>query len=346
MNQTEIRKKEHVDISLNKNASSSRNYWDDIDLIHDALPEVNENEIDLSTELFDKKLDSPVIIAGMTGGFSGALKINKNLAKAAAEFQIGMGVGSQRSGLENHGTQSTYSVIKEYDIPLRIANIGASQIVEWDHKKNVEISEKLVDMIDADVIAVCLNFLQEVVQPEGEANAKGCYQSIKRLAEEISTPVIVKETGAGISYEVAERLATTDVAGIDVGGAGGTSFAAIEYYRAKQSNESLYERCGKTFWDWGLPTPVSLVETGEATKWKIPIVATGGIRHGLDVAKALALGASGVGVAHALLEPASTSEKATCKEIQMLHKELRTAMFLVGASHVSQMTKAGVEVWI
>ena len=343
MNQTEIRKKDHVRISLSENVSASHNFWDDIKLIHNALPEINESEIDLSLGLFGKRLDVPLVIAGMTGGFSGAKKINENLAFAAEQLQIGMGVGSQRSALENARLKQTYSVIKDHDVPLKIANIGASQLVEWGHQKTLMNVETLVDMINADVVAVCLNFLQEIIQPEGETNAKGCYEAIKRLAEDSSTPVIVKESGAGISFDVAKLLSKTKIVGIDVGGAGGTSFAAIEHYRGKSSSNKLYERSGKTFWDWGIPTPISLVETGEATKWRLPILATGGIRNGLDVAKALALGADAAGIAHVLLEPANDGKDATINELRMIIKELRTAMFLVGVDGIEKMKNVGVE---
>ena len=178
MNQIENRKDQHVRISLEKNVSSDRNYWDDIKLIHNALPEITKDEIDLSIKLFEKKLDAPLIISAMTGGYTKAKKINENLAAAAEKYQIGMGVGSQRAALEKISLKNTYSIIKDYDIPLRFTNIGASQLVLWGHKKTLENARKMIDMIDAHVFVVCLNFLQEIVQPEGEANAKGCYNAI------------------------------------------------------------------------------------------------------------------------------------------------------------------------
>lgn len=346
MNQTEIRKDEHVRISLEKDVSAHHNYWDDVKLIHNALPEMNKDEIDLCTKLFGKKLGAPLIIAGMTGGFSNAKKINENLASAAEKFQIGMGVGSQRSALEKPDLKETYDVIKNYDVPLKFANIGASQIVSWGHKKTLENAKKMIDMIDANVFVVCLNFLQEVVQAEGEANAKGCFDAIKKLTEDLSIPVIVKESGAGISYDVAKRLSKTKIAGIDVGGAGGTSFAAIEHYRAEMINDRLHERGGITFWDWGIPTPTSILEVGDATDWKLPIIATGGIRNGLDVAKALALGANCAGIAHALLKPANEGKQSTIFEVEAIIKELRAAMFLVGTDKVSKMADVGVDLWI
>jgi len=345
MNKTESRKDEHVKISLEKDVAAEHNYWDDVKLKHNALPEINKNEIDLSTKLFGKKLGAPLIIAGMTGGYEKAKTINENLAAAAEKHQTGMGVGSQRAALEKPEFVKTYSIVKDYDIPLRFANIGASQIILWGHKKTLENAQKMIDMIDANVFVVCLNFLQEVVQAEGESNAKGCLSAIKELAEDLGTPVVVKESGAGISFDVAERLSKTKIAGIDVGGAGGTSFSAIEHYRAKIIDDELHARGGKTFWNWGIPTPNSIMDVGEATEWKLPIIATGGIRNGLDAAKALALGASCAGMAHALLEPAIKSKNATISEIDAVIKEIRATMFLVGVDKVSKMTDVEVDLW-
>jgi len=343
MNQTEERKREHVQISLKENVSAHHNFWDDVHLVHNALPEINKNEIDLSVQLFGKKLQLPLIISGMTGGYSEGKKINEHLAAAAATFQIGMGVGSQRAALENQKLAKTYSVLKEYDIPLKIANIGASQMVLWDKKQILENTDKIVEMIDADVLAVCLNFLQESIQPEGEAHAKGCLATIDMLSREFSRPIIIKESGAGISRKVANLLKKTKICGIDVGGAGGTSFSAVEYYRAKIKGDTNNIRAGKTFWDWGIPTPTCILEVGKATDWELPIIATGGIRHGLDVARSLILGANAAGVAHALLKPSLKDKKSTELELNMIARELRIAMFLVGADSVEKLSTAEVK---
>jgi len=343
MSQTEERKREHVQISLKENVSAHHNYWDDIKLTHNALPEINEDEIDISVRLFGKKLGAPLVISGMTGGYPEGKKINEHLAAAAAAFQVGMGVGSQRAALENPRLTETFSVVKEYDIPLKIANIGASQMVLWDKNQILENAGKIVEMIDADVLAICLNFLQEAVQPEGEAHAKGCLATIDMLSREFGRPVIIKESGAGISGKVASLLKKTKIAGIDVGGAGGTSFSAVEYYRAKLKGDTYNMREGQAFWDWGIPTPASILEVGKATNWELPIIATGGIRNGLDAAKALVLGANVAGIAHALLKPA-TKEKNTARlELDIIIRQLRTAMFLVGADTVEKLSTAEVK---
>lgn len=338
MNQTEERKREHIKIALEENVSAHHNYWDDITLIHNALPEINEHDINMNINLFGKRLGAPLIISAMTGGYSEGKSINENLAAAAEKFNIGMGVGSQRAALENNQLKETYSVINNYDIPLKIANIGASQMVLWDEDKILDNAEKIVDMIDADVLAVCLNFLQEVVQPEGEAHAKGCLDRIDMLSKNFDKPILIKESGAGISFDVAKRLISTNIAAIDVGGAGGTSFSAVEYYRAKSKEDYYNMREGKTFWDWGIPTPTSILEVGEAINWEIPIISTGGIRNGLDATKALALGASAAGIAHALLEAATKDKESIIFELDLIIKELRTAMFLVGADNVEKLS--------
>ena len=342
MNQTEERKKDHIQISLKENVSAHHNYWDDVHLAHNALPEINEKDVDVSTKLFGKKLGAPLVISAMTGGYAESKKINSNLAAAAEACQIGMGVGSQRAALENPKLADTYSVIKQFNIPLKIANIGASQLVLWEKKQILENVGKIVEMIDADVLAVCLNFLQEAIQPEGEAQAKGCFSMIDMLSREFGRPVLIKESGAGISGKVASQLKKTKIAGIDVGGLGGTSFSAVEYYRAKMKGDHYNMREGQTFWDWGIPTPTCVLEVGKATDWDLPIIATGGIRNGLDVAKALVLGASAAGVAHALLKPAMKDKNATRLECDVILRELRTTLFLVGAESVEKLS--GVEV--
>ncbi len=345
MNQTEKRKQEHIEIALKENVRAHCNYWDRIKLIHNALPEINKEDIDLSTSLLGKRLKAPIVIEGMTGGYKGAKRINENLAKVAERFQIAMGVGSQRSALENREMEETYSIVKDYDIPLRIANIGASQIVKWSIRESLDNLSRIVDMIDAHALAICLNFLQETIQLEGETNARGCLEAIRRIAEEMDIPIIVKETGAGISYEVALKLARTKIACIDIGGAGGTSFAAIEHYRAKLAGDWLHERGGKTFWDWGIPAPISLIEVLMAVGGRMPVIASGGIRNGLDAARAVAMGASAVGMAYAMLKPAVEGEERAVEEMDAIIKELRAAMFLVGASNLKEMSKVGF-VWI
>jgi isopentenyl-diphosphate delta-isomerase len=328
------RKAEQVDICINKNVNATYNYWDDIQFVHQALPELNLDEIDLATTLFNKKLNAPIIISAMTGGYPGAEKINKRLAQLAEEHQIGLGIGSQRGVFDTPRITETYTVIRSYDIPLVIGNIGAPQLIDQKSGDRVKIEDikKMQAMIDADLIAIHLNYLQEVVQVEGDTRAKGCFDAIKTIAEEV--PIIVKETGAGISRAIAEKLVQTHIKGIDVGGMSGTSFAAVEFYRAELQNVELNKRLGKTFWDWGIPTPVAVIETRDLP---IPIIATGGIRSGLDAARALALGASATGIARLLLSPATVSYEHLSELLTSIEMELKCAMFLVGAPTITEL---------
>src|SRR5437867_5688805 len=330
---TEQRKSEHVNIILNENVSAEYNYWNDIHLVHRALPEIDLDDIDVSTTLFGKKLRAPLVISSMTGGFGMGREINANLAKAAAEVGVAMGVGSQRAALEKPELVDTYAVVKDYDVPLRFANLGAPQLIPQEGKRayGLDDARRAMAMIDAHVLIVHLNFLQEVVQPEGDRRARGVIASVSKIA--LKLPVMAKETGAGISREVALLLKKAGVKGIDVGGLGGTSFSAVEYYRARKEAQSSNDRLGATFWNWGIPTPASVVLANVG----LPLVATGGIRSGLDVAKAIALGASAAGMAKPMLEAAKVGAGAVVEERRAVIEELKAAMFLVGASNLREL---------
>jgi isopentenyl-diphosphate delta-isomerase len=197
-------------------------------------------------------------------------------------------------------------------------------------------------MIDADALAIHLNPLQEAIQPEGETNYTGALGKIKEIAANLSVPVFVKETGAGISAEDAKRLEEAGVKAIDVSGAGGTSWAAVEYYRAKTVNEERGERLGETFWDWGIPTAVSTFEVSESVN--VPVIASGGIRTGVDAAKALALGASLVSISAPILQPATRSIKQVKKTLGFFVEELRNTMFLSGIDTVQKLRRASIVV--
>ena len=330
---TEQRKAEHVNIILQENVSAEYNYWNDVHLVHKALPEIDLDDIDVSCTLFGHKLNAPLVISSMTGGFGMAREINANLAKAAAEVGVAMGVGSQRAALEKPDLVDTYAVVKDHDVPLRFANLGAPQLVPQEGKRayGLEDARRAMAMVDAHMLIVHLNFLQEVVQPEGDRRARGVLPAIAKIASKL--PVVAKETGAGISRDVAARLKKAGVKGIDVGGLGGTSFSAVEHYRARKEAQTLKERLGATFWNWGIPTPASVILANVG----LPIVATGGIRSGLDVAKALALGASAAGMAKPMLEAAKVNARAVVDELQAVIAELRAAMLLTGCETVSEL---------
>lgn len=296
--------------------------FEDVQLVHCALPELDMANIDLGTKFLGKWLGFPFLIASMTGGHAKTKQINANLAKAVEEMGIGMGVGSQRAALEDDEAES-FTIVRDLAPTAFIyANIGISQL-------DIEKAEKAIEMIDADAIAVHLNFLQEVAQPEGDEKASGCLDTIRDVCEELKKPVIAKETGAGISYEVACKLANAGVSAIDVGGFGGTNWAVVEMYRG--SNE------GNVFKNWGIPTVISTVECSSTNT---PVVATGGIRNGLHIAKSIVLGAHIASAALPLLKPALRSEKEIIERLKSLKEELKTTMFLLGRKNVEELRRS------
>jgi isopentenyl-diphosphate delta-isomerase len=330
----EKRKSDHVEICANEDLGVGYSYWDDVRLIHDALPEIDFDDIDTATTLFGRKLGAPIVISAMTGGYGKAEEINRTIASVAEHFGLGMGVGSQRAALENPDLSDTYSVIREFDIPLRIANLGAPQLIQQRGERplTIEDGRTAIEMVDAHILAIHMNYLQEVVQPEGDTRAEGALRAIEVFAS--AMPVLAKETGAGISRSVASKLKRAGVRGIDVGGLGGTSFSAVEYYRARSAGDVGRVNVGQTFWDWGIPTPVSVALASVG----LPVIATGGLRTGLDVARAAAIGASASGLAGRLLPAALESKEALMVEVGTIVQELKAAMFLVGAHNIEELT--------
>src|SRR6266508_4010148 len=272
---TEQRKAEHVNIILQENVSAEYNYWNDVKLVHRALPEIDLDDVDVGVKFLGKKLAAPLVFA----------------------------------------------------------NLGAPQLVPQEGKRayGVADAKKAVEMIDADALIVHLNFLQEVVQPEGDRRAKGCLAAIQALASRF--PLMAKETGAGISRDTAQRLKAAGAKAIDVGGLGGTSFSAVEHYRARKEAASLKERLGATFWNWGIPTPASILLADVG----LPLVATGGVRTGLDAAKGIALGATMAGMAKPMLEAAKVSADAVVQELRAVIEELKAAMFLTGSTSIVEL---------
>lgn len=336
MEEIRERKADHIEICMKERIAPEHCFWNDIKLIHNALPEIGMDDIDTSCTLFGRKLEMPLVVTAITGGFSGAAKINSNIAEACAEVGAGMGVGSERAGINGICPES-YAVVKEYDVPLVIGNVGAPQLVRQKSKDRFDRAavEKAFELVDADVMAVHLNFLQEVVQPEGDTNGAGVRDAIRDLARDL--PVIVKETGAGISRDVAERLKGIGIRGIDVAGMGGTSFSAVELYRARKAGDKVRSSMGETFFDWGIPSPVSVMECRGCG---LPIIASGGILNGLHVANAVSLGASCAGLANPVLEAAVESADAVKEKLLMIKEELRAAMLLTGSKDLEALGKA------
>lgn len=336
MTQTQSRKLDHINVCLEKSVEAGRSGFGDIciadmELVHSSLPEMDFQKIDTSCEFLGKKFESPLMIAAMTGGTPEALEINRNLAKAANSFGIGMGVGSQRAAIENPGLEYTYKVRDVAPGIFLAGNIGIVQFVKGYGMKE---ARKAVEMIDADALCLHLNALQEVVQPEGDVNWEGCLARMKEISSGIGVPVIAKETGAGISREIAKHLEDAGVSAIDIGGLGGTSWSLVESHRS-EGDEG--RGIAKNFGEWGIPTVISLVECREAVK--IPLIATGGIRNGIDIAKAISLGADIVGIALPLLKPAAKSGDDVEKRLYQIIKELKIAMFLSGAKNIEGLRK-------
>jgi len=311
--------------------------WDDVELLHASLPELDLDEIDCSVSFLGRRLRLPLIIAGMTGGTPNAESVNAVLASAAESFGIALGVGSQRPALRSLALAGTYRVARRNaPTALLIANVGAPQLVAQDDAPALSPAEisAAVDMIEADALAVHLNFLQELVQPEGDHRARGCAQAIAALAASVRLPVIAKETGGGMTRRTAVTLGACGVAAIDVGGRGGTSFAAVEGLRAAAAGDTLHQDLGTVFRDWGIPTAVSI---REAVTCGLPVIGTGGVRSGLDAAKAIALGATVVGVARPLAQCALEGIAAVEAWLQRFEAELRAAMFLTGSRTVEEL---------
>jgi isopentenyl-diphosphate delta-isomerase len=276
----------------------------------------------------------------MTGGTPIAAKINATLGKIAEELRIPMGVGSQRAAIDDPKLAYTFQAArKNAPSALLLANLGCPQIVKED---GIERAKAAVEMIKADALLVHLNALQESVQFEGQTRFKGALGRIRELSSILSVPVLVKETGAGISRETAVSVERAGVKGIDVAGLGGTSWAAVEYYRAKEKRRARQAHLGLAFWDWGIPTAASVVEVARSTKVKL--IASGGVRNGLHIAKAIALGAHYGGLAMPLLRSLSKGDNEAKESLLSVIDELRTAMFLTGSKNLDQLQKCPVTI--
>lgn len=311
--------------------------WSDIHLLHQALPATDLDAIDLGTEFLGHPLRAPVVIAGMTGGHRAALEINAVLARAAERHGLAMGLGSQRAALRDPSLAPTYAVARE-NAPraFLIANIGAAQLLPQASGPPLTTDQlrRVVAMADADALAIHFNFLEESVQPEGDRKAAGLRDALVRAVSSLDVPAVAKETGAGFSRAAALELLRVGFQALDVGGRGGTSFAAVEGKRAQAQGDRRGEQLGSVYHDWGVPTAVSVVA---ATAAGLPIIATGGVRTGLDAAKAIALGASLVGIGRPLMAAAVQGDAAIDAWLSQFIEELRVAIFLTGGSSLADL---------
>ncbi|HII07565.1 MAG TPA: type 2 isopentenyl-diphosphate Delta-isomerase [Methanotrichaceae archaeon] len=332
------RKLDHIRICLEKKVEGRCRPFDDLALVHRALPGIDADEIDTRCQFLGKDLAIPLMISGMTGGHPDTKEINVNLALAAQEVGVAMGVGSQRAALESPEVEETFSAVRDAapKIPI-VGNIGAVQL----QREGPEVVDRLAEMIDADAIAVHLNFLQESIQPEGETEGRGAIEAI-RSASDRSVPIIAKETGAGISGEDALALMGAGVEIIDVGGLGGTSWSGVEAYRAEERGDPESAIMGRLFLNWGVPTPVSVVECASAGA---KVISSGGVRSGIDVAKSIALGASLAGAALPFLAPATKESSEVAEALRGYKRAFRTAMFLTASKDISDLRSARIIVF-
>jgi isopentenyl-diphosphate Delta-isomerase len=327
------RKADHIRINLEEDVQSGlRNGLENYRFLHQALPEFNLADVDTRTTFLRRELSAPFLISSMTGGTLQAGRINRVLAEAAQHHRIALALGSQRSALEDPSLAATFRVRDlAPDIPL-LANLGAVQL---NHGYGLDHCRRAVDMIQADALILHLNPLQEALQPEGDTLFAGLLPKIEALCRSLPVPVVVKEVGWGISGATAARLAAAGVAAIDVAGAGGTSWSQVEKHRHR--SDSAIE-LASLFRDWGIPTAESLISCRAATAGML-LIASGGIRNGLEAAKCIALGAALVGVAGPLLHAAVRGTDAVDRALARLTSEMRVTMFAAGARDLASLSQ-------
>ncbi len=329
---TQNRKADHLRICLEEDVQfrSNTNGLERYRFSHCCLPELDRNEIDLKTPFLGKQLGAPLLISSMTGGTEQAGIINRRLAEVAQHYKIAMGVGSQRVAVEKPQVASTFAVRSLAPDILLFANLGAVQL-NYDY--GLDQCLRVVDLLEADALILHLNPLQECIQTRGDTNFRELLDKIEKLCIKIPVPVIAKEVGNGISAAMAQKLIAAGVTAIDVAGAGGTSWAKVESERAETA---LQRRLGMTFGDWGLPT-AECITSVRAMAPEVPLIASGGLRHGLDVAKAIALGADIAGLALPFLQAAAESEAALHALVEVLIAEITTVLFCTGNANLEQL---------
>ena len=337
------RKVEHVEICLyNQVENFTTNYFEYVKLIHQALPGFAFSDVDVSVEFLGKRMSAPIIITGMTGGTEELGKLNEIIAEVAEEIGIGMGVGSQRIAIEKKETSSTFAIARKKapTIPI-IANLGAPQLVKGYGLKEIE---EAIQMIEADAIAIHFNPAQEVFQPEGDTDySYTILDNLVDISKSLNVPIIIKETGSGISMEVASLFYSKGFRYFDVSGQGGTSWIAVEMYRGLRRGNWKAESA-KNFLDWGIPTAASIIETRIGAPDSV-IIGSGGIRNGLDVIKALALGANIGGFALPALKAAIRGKESLRDFLKRTIFEIKTAMFLSGSKSIKDDYKSPIVIF-
>jgi isopentenyl-diphosphate delta-isomerase len=335
--ETQIRKADHLRVCLEEDVQfrETSNGLENYRFRHCCLPELDRAEIDISTPFLNKKLNAPILISSMTGGTELAKLINYRLAAIAQEYRLAMGVGSQRVAIEQPEVSDTFAIRAIAPDALLFANLGAVQL---NYRYGIEECLKAVDLLEADALILHLNVLQEAVQTKGDTNFHGLLDKIAIVCEKLPVPVIAKEVGNGISAPMAEKLIAAGVSAIDVAGAGGTSWAKVESERARDAKQ---RRLGATFADWGIPTADCITQI-RAVAPTIPLIASGGLRNGLDIATTIALGADLAGLALPFLQAANESEDALHTLVDILQAEITTVLLCTGQATLAQLQRSDV----
>jgi isopentenyl-diphosphate delta-isomerase len=326
------RKAEHLQIAISRNVAFKRLSagFEAYRFVHQALPELDPAQIDLSLELFGKRLSAPIVISPMIGGIPEAQTLNQALAEAAQQLGLAMGVGSQRCAIEDPRCERFYQLRTVAPDILLFANLGAVQL---NYGYGIEQCRRAVEMAGADALVLHLNPLQEALQPEGNCNFRGLLPKIASICRQLEVPVVAREVGWGISKEAALQLAEAGVSGIDVAGAGGTSWSRIEGLRGQTHSA---RNIAAAFAEWGIPTSeaIGLARAGAPA---LPLIASGGIRTGVDIAKAIVLGADAAGIALPVLKAARLSGEHALAALEDLITQLRLTMFCIGAGSIEQL---------
>lgn len=330
------RKLDHIKINLEEDVRSGiESGFDQYQLAHQALPDLDFSKIDTSLSFLGKRLQAPILISSMTGGTEEAHRINQVLAQAAQSEGIAMGMGSQRAGIEHPEMAYTFQVRNVAPDILLFANIGAVQL---NYGYTIDHCRKAVDMIAADALILHLNPLQEAIQPEGDTNFAGLYRKIEQVCARVGVPVIAKEVGWGISRQTARKLVDAGVSAIDVAGAGGTSWSQVEKFRITDPGRA---NIAAAFRSWGIPTAESISQVAHASPG-LPIIASGGIKSGIDIAKSIALWADLCGLAGPFLKAAVKSYEELIVSIRSLRQELLICMFVTNSKDVISLKKARI----
>jgi isopentenyl-diphosphate delta-isomerase len=329
------RKAEHIELALDRRMQLGTDFFAEYSFPHQALPEIDFEEIDTSVEFLGRRLASPLLVSCMTGGTARAGDINRNLAAGAEACGVAVGVGSQRKALEDPAKTATFRVREVAPTVPLLANLGAVQL---NYGIGLDECRQAVEMIGADALVFHLNPLQEAIQPEGQRNFKGLLSKMGAIARDLSVPVIAKEVGSGLSAATGRALLAHGISIVDTAGVGGTSWARIEGARATRATDASL---GEVFAGWGLPTPQSIREL--AAVGGLSVIGSGGLKNGVDVAKALALGADLAGLAYQFLEAATESPEKVVERIERIVQELKITMFCIGAKTITELKQTELQ---